>query len=111
MVVAKRILRYFKGTSHLGITYTLIYFMVTSRLDITYTCRKHTKANVLRGFADADNAGDPNMQRSLTEYATMMNHCVIFWSLTLQAIIALSSSEAEFYTASNSGCDVSHQIS
>jgi len=93
MVAAKRILRYLKGTAHLG---------------ITYTRRADGKANLLWGFADADHAGDPDTRRSVTGYVNMMNGGAISWSSTRQAIVALSSSEAEFYAASNSGCDVSH---
>jgi hypothetical protein len=93
MIAAKRILRYLKGTSHLG---------------ITYSRRNDAKANLLWGFADADHAGDPDTRRSVTGYVTMMNGGAISWSSTRQAIVALSLSEAEFYAASNSGCDVSH---
>ena len=81
MVAAKQILRNLKGTSHLG---------------ITYTCRNDEKANLLWGFADADHAGDPDTQRSVTGYVTMMNGGAISWLSTHQAIVALSSSEAEF---------------
>ena len=93
MIAAKRILRYLKGTAGMG---------------ITYTCRSDTKANLIWGFADADHAGDPDTRRSVTGYVMLMNGGAILWSSTQQAIVALSSSEAEFYAASNSGCDAAY---
>eukprot|EP00961_Rhodomonas_salina_P087382 1175278-Rhodomonas_salina.1 len=38
----------------------------------------------------------------------MMCGAAISWASTKQAVVALSSSEAEFYAASAAGCDVSH---
>ena len=58
-------------------------------------------------FADADHAGDPDTRRSVTGYVLMLNGGAISWSSTRQAVVALSSSEAEFYAASHCGCDVS----
>eukprot|EP00961_Rhodomonas_salina_P049688 667898-Rhodomonas_salina.1 len=37
----------------------------------------------------------------------MLNGAAISWSSTQQAVVALSSSKAEFYAASASGCDIS----
>eukprot|EP00961_Rhodomonas_salina_P274477 3708651-Rhodomonas_salina.3 len=38
----------------------------------------------------------------------MLNGAAISWGSTRQQVVALSSSEAEFYAASVAGCDVSH---
>ena len=92
LVAAKRILQYLKGTAKLGITYK----------------RSVTAGNLLWAYADADHAGDPDTLRSVTGYVVMMNGGVISWSSTQQAVVALSSSEAEFYAASNCACNISH---
>ena len=44
LAAAKRILRYLKGTAHMGITYS----------------RSNNRGNILWAFADADHAGDPD---------------------------------------------------
>ena len=90
---AKRILLYLKGSAKLGITYT--------------RSPPGQKGNTLWSYADADHAGDPDTRRSVTGYVVMMNGGAISWSSTRQAVVALSSSEAEFYAASNCACDVS----
>eukprot|EP00961_Rhodomonas_salina_P203744 2749096-Rhodomonas_salina.1 len=93
MIAARRILRYLAGTASLG---------------ITYVAQPKSRENLLWGFADADHAGDPDTRRSVTGYVTMMGGAAISWASTRQAVVALSSSEAEFYAASAAGCDVSH---
>eukprot|EP00961_Rhodomonas_salina_P281147 3798581-Rhodomonas_salina.1 len=57
IAVAKRILRYAKGTSTVGITYTV----------------GSAAANQLYAYVDADHAGDPEGRRSVTGYCVMMN--------------------------------------
>eukprot|EP00961_Rhodomonas_salina_P303804 3941371-Rhodomonas_salina.4 len=81
MIAAWRILRYLAGIASLG---------------LTYVAQPKSRENFLWGFADADHAGDPDTRRSVTGASTK------------QAVVALSSSEAEFYAASAAGCDVSH---
>ena len=93
MIAAKRILCYLKGTSGMG---------------IIYTRRDDGKVILIWGFADADHAGDPDTRRSVTGYVMMMNGSAISWASTRQAIVTLSSSEAELYVASNSGCDAAY---
>eukprot|EP00961_Rhodomonas_salina_P258413 3492742-Rhodomonas_salina.1 len=57
IAAAKRILRYAKGTSTVGITYTA----------------GAAVANQLYAYVDADHAGDPEGRRSVTGYCVMMN--------------------------------------
>ena len=44
----------------------------------------------------------------MTGYVIMLCGAAISWSLTRQGVVALSSSEAEFYAASWAGCDVTY---
>ena len=92
LIAAKRILQYLKGTAHLCITYR--------RQDSE---DNEHMANLVWGYADADHAGDPESHRSVTGYVMLMNSLAVSWSSTRQAIVALSSSEAEFYAASAAG--------
>jgi len=89
VVAAKRILRYLRGTSDLSICYTR---------DSTSTV-----PHVLSGYVDADHAGDPNDRLSVTGYIFFLNGGPISWSSKRQPIVAVSSTEAEFYAASQAG--------
>ncbi|GJZ66216.1 retrotransposon protein, putative, ty1-copia subclass [Tanacetum coccineum] len=48
------------------------------------------------GFVDADYAKDPNKGRSITRYVFMVHGCVVSWKATLQHVVALSTTEAEY---------------
>lgn len=85
--VAKRILRYLKGTPDLGIFF--------------YT--KGTKP-ILLGFTDSDYAGDPDDRRSTSGYAFMFGSGVISWCSKKQQIVSLSTTEAEYIAASSCAC-------
>ena len=65
-------------------------------------------ANVPTCYADADHAGDPNSHRSVTGFVTTLNCGAVLWQSVLQQVVALSSAEAEFYTASVAGTDMQY---
>jgi len=88
---AKHILRYLAGSADYA---------------LTYTQQTPEMANILWGAADSDHAGDPDTRRSTTGYVMMLNGAAISWQSTRQALVSLSSTEAEFYAASVAGCDV-----
>ena len=88
---AKHILRYLAGSADYA---------------LTYTQQPPELANMLWGAADSDHAGDPDTRRSTTGYVMMLNGSAISWQSTRQALVSLSSTEAEFYAASVAGCDV-----
>jgi len=81
-VAAKRVLRYLKGTSRLGILF-----------------RRDGKSEVqVTGYCDADWGGDTDTRRSTTGYTFSISGGPVSWSSRLQQSVALSSAEAE-YTA------------
>ena len=75
---AKRVLRYLKGTSDFGITYTRSKTLMPPE-----------------GFADADFAQDEETRRSVGGYVFMMNGGPVSWLCKQQSIVARSSAEAE----------------
>jgi len=77
LAAAKRVLRYLKGTSKLGITYS-------------------PPITRLTGYSDADWAGDVNTRRSTTGYVVMLNNGAIAWRSKRQITVALSTMEAEY---------------
>ncbi|KAF2308279.1 hypothetical protein GH714_039892 [Hevea brasiliensis] len=48
------------------------------------------------GYVDSDFAGDLDKRRSLTGYLFTLSRCAISWKATLQATVALSTTEAEY---------------
>eukprot|EP00961_Rhodomonas_salina_P156699 2110120-Rhodomonas_salina.1 len=57
MIAARLILKYLAGTTEKG---------------LTYEAQPASRANLLWGFANADHAGDPDTQRSVTGYVLMI---------------------------------------
>ncbi|XP_065368828.1 uncharacterized protein LOC135961258 [Calliphora vicina] len=74
----KRVMRYLKGTIDKGIVY-----------------KKQTEDEI-KGFCDADWAGDVDDRKSTTGYVFVYQSGAISWSTRKQKTVALSSTEAEF---------------
>lgn len=74
----KRIFRYLKGTSDVGLIY---------RGDIQ--C-------LVTGYSDSDYAGDVDSRRSMTGYVFTLGGSVVSWKATLQPTVSLSTTEAEY---------------
>ena len=83
-LAAKRVLRYLKGTSSLGLTYK----------------RGTVNPNRLVAYADADWATCPETRRSVGAYVVLLNGACVSWRSKKQAAVATSTSEAEFVAAS-----------
>jgi len=79
MRAAKGVLRYLRGTTHLGVV--------------------HTGSEPLQGFVDADWAGDIDGRRSTTGFVFTCNGWAIAWSSTRQSTVATSTAEAEYVAA------------
>ena len=78
----KRILRYLKGTSNLGLLY-----------------RENTPAEVI-GYSDADWAGDVGDRKSTSGYIFLLGGAAISWKSSKQTCVALSTAEAEYVALS-----------
>ena len=81
--VVKWILRYLHGTVNYGLTYG----------------KAKEEDDGLRGYIDSDYAGDLDRRISLTGYLFMLNDCTVNWKATLQSVVALSTTEAEYIAA------------
>jgi len=62
------------------------------------TKKMATTDNVVR-YVDSDYAGDLDRRRSLSGYIFTLCNSVISWKATLQSIVALSTTEAEYISA------------
>ncbi|GKA51326.1 hypothetical protein Tco_0744522 [Tanacetum coccineum] len=76
----KWILEYLRGTGNVGLMYGTDH---SNHVDVT-------------GFVDSDYAKDPNKGRSITGYTFLVQGCVVSWKATLQHVVALSTTEAEY---------------
>nr|GEW06645.1 retrotransposon protein, putative, Ty1-copia subclass [Tanacetum cinerariifolium] len=76
----KWILNYLRGTANVGLVYGTDR---SKHMDVT-------------GFVDSDYAKDPKKGRSITGYAFLVQGCVVSWKATLQHVVTLSTTEAEY---------------
>ncbi|KAH9687012.1 hypothetical protein KPL70_014605 [Citrus sinensis] len=81
--VVKWVLRYLSGTLDHGLVYG----------------KSRIKSKGISGFVDSDFAGDLDRRRSLAGYLYMLDGCLINWKASLQHVVALSTTEAEYTAA------------
>nr|GEY30649.1 putative polyprotein [Tanacetum cinerariifolium] len=77
--------------SYANAVVSLMYLMVCTRPDIAYAI-----SIVSRYLANPDYAKDPDKGRSITGYTFLVQGCVVSWKATLQHVLALSTTEAEY---------------
>lgn len=76
---AKRVLRYLKETMDTALTYSSRHF-----------------ETLLEGYSDSDWAGDRDDRKSTSGYVYTLGGTAISWKSKKQAVVALSSTEAEY---------------
>jgi len=74
----KRIFRYLRGTSDVGL------------------CYGNNSNCIVAGYSDSDYAGDVDNRRSMTGYVFTLGGSVVSWKATLQPTVTLSTTEAEY---------------
>ncbi|KAH9754238.1 hypothetical protein KPL71_015385 [Citrus sinensis] len=79
----KWILRYLRGTTSYGLLYG----------------GERANYNLVEGSVDSDYTGDLDNRRSLTCFLFTLNSCTISWKASLQSVVALSTTEAEYTAA------------
>ena len=77
-LAVKRIFRYLRGTSDVGLIYG-----------------GDSQCSVV-GYSDSDYAGDVDSRRSMTGYVFTLGSSVVSWKATLQPTVTLSTTEAEY---------------
>lgn len=86
MQLAKRILRYVKGTYGFGLFY------------------EKGNGKELQVFTDSDYAQDTEDRKCTSGYACILSNAAICWSSRKQDIVTLSSTEAEYVAATMCAC-------
>ena len=80
----KRIFRYLRGTTHLGLLYG-----------------KSSETSDLIGYSDSDWGGDSNDYKSTTGYLFQIAGTAVTWKSKKQSCVALSTAEAEYMALSS----------
>jgi hypothetical protein len=83
---AKHVLRYLKGTKHLGLRFS-------------GPSTSNQGVSSLNMFSDADFAADIDRRRSTTGAVMLMHGAAVLWISKLQSVVATSTTEAEFIAA------------
>ena len=83
---AKRILRYLKGTTELGIHY-----------------KKRENTNVV-AYTDCDFAGDIDDRKSTSGFVFLLGSRAISWSSKKQPVVSLSTTEVEYIVVASCAC-------
>ncbi len=78
LTAAKRILRYLKATRDFGLYYAV------------------GNADALKGYCDANYAGDRDTRKSTTGYVFLWAGAPVCWASQKQAVVALSTTESEY---------------
>ncbi|XP_072073334.1 uncharacterized mitochondrial protein AtMg00810-like [Arachis hypogaea] len=86
MKVAKRILRYLRGTLEYGMFYSA------------------SDEFKLMGYCDSDYAGDIDDRKSTTGFVFFLGNNAIFWCSKKQPIVTLSTCEAEYVDVTTCAC-------
>jgi hypothetical protein len=94
---AKRVVKYLVKTKDLGITWK-----------ITVEDRKAGFADVIFGVVDVSFTMDPITRRIHAGFVTFNNHGLVSWRSKLQAIVTLSSAEAEYVALADMICEVKY---
>lgn len=89
MQAVKRLLRYLKGTLHLGILFT-------PSPNIPITC-----------YTDADWASCPDDRRSSSGFCTFLGPNLVSWNSSKQKVVSRSSAESEYRGMSNAAAEIS----
>ncbi|KAE8693888.1 putative pentatricopeptide repeat-containing protein [Hibiscus syriacus] len=74
----------------------LMYAMVCTRPDLAHAVSQVCKYMSKPGYVDSDYAGDLDNRRSTTGYVFTLGGGPICWKSTVQSIVALSTTEAEY---------------
>ncbi|GKA66890.1 retrovirus-related pol polyprotein from transposon TNT 1-94, partial [Tanacetum coccineum] len=91
---------------------SLMYLMVCTRPNIAYAVSvvsrylanpDHGNHVDVIGFVDSDYIKNPNKDRSITGYTFLVQGCVVSWKATLQHMVVLSTTEAEYMALTEAG--------
>ena len=88
------------GVSHwLAVKWIMKYVRGALKLNLTFTKNEDF---MIRGYCDSDYASDLDRSRSITGYVFTVGGNTVSWRSSLQKVVALSTTEAEYMALSDS---------
>src|SRR5690606_33077814 len=88
------------GTEHwLAVKWIMRYVKGALKVHLTFTRNEDFK---IRGYCDSDYASDLDKSRSITGYVLTVGGNSVSWRSSLQKVVALSTTEAEYMALSDS---------
>nr|GEY14473.1 hypothetical protein [Tanacetum cinerariifolium] len=78
-----------------AVKWILKYLWDTANVGLVYGTNHGNHVDVT-GLVDSDYTKDPNKCRSINGYAFLLQGCVVSWKATLQHVVALSTTKAEY---------------
>ena len=82
----------------------LLYLKGTKDVKLTYRRQPPELANKLFGYVNADHATDPEDRKTVGGYVLMLNGAAVSWASRKIKVVAISSFESEWYSASICRC-------
>ncbi|XP_075515307.1 secreted RxLR effector protein 161-like [Primulina tabacum] len=79
-----------------ALKWTLRYLKGTSKLGLMFQGQKENSSQPLEGYVDSDFAGNLDTRKFITRYIFTLYGTTISWKASLQSVVALSTTEAEF---------------
>ena len=95
---AQTVLGYLSGTMDLGLMFNVDSPDIGAEKYISNIANL-SPVERLYGYSDSDFAGDPDTRKSTTGYVFLYGGAAISWSSKLQAVVAQSTTEAEYIAA------------
>jgi hypothetical protein len=84
----------------------LCYLKGTQDIRLTYSCQGANKANIIKGYVDADHATDKDDRKSVGGSILMLNGAAFHWASRKIKVVASSSFESKWYSASICAAEV-----
>ncbi|WZY78735.1 hypothetical protein YC2023_025119 [Brassica napus] len=75
---------------------SIMYAMIGTRCDLAYAFGLEDEVFRVEGFCDSDFTSDLDKRRSILGYVFMVGGNTINWRSSLQSVVALSTTEAEY---------------
>ncbi len=89
------------GPTHIAAAkHILLYLKGTQDIRLTYSRQGADKANVIEGYVNADHATDKDDRKSVGGFVLMLNRAAFHWASCKIKVVAVSSFESEWHSAS-----------
>jgi hypothetical protein len=89
-----------------GVKHLFRYLQGTKAIRLVYKRSEFDRDSVFTAYSDSDHAGAVDNGRSTGGYALLISGAAVSWMSKLQPLVALSTTEAEYIAAVETGKDI-----